>query len=41
LGQIPYEPLPQEKVELPERSTKGAYDDNATLNDRRFVPERY
>jgi polyphosphate kinase 2 len=41
LAQIPYEPLPQEKVQLPERSTKGAYDDDATLSGRRFVPEKY
>jgi polyphosphate kinase 2 len=41
LAQIPYEPLPQEEVQLPERSTKGAYDDDATLSGRRFVPEKY
>jgi polyphosphate kinase 2 len=41
LSQIPYEKLPQEKVELPERSTKDAYDDEATLAGRRFVPEKY
>jgi polyphosphate kinase 2 len=41
LSQIPYEPLPQEAVQLPERSTKGAYDDQGTLSGRRFVPEKY
>jgi polyphosphate kinase len=41
LGQIPYESLPQEKVQLPERSTKGAYDDQASLSGRTFVPEVY
>ena len=41
LSQIPYENLPQEKIELPERSTKHAYDDQATLSGRRFVPETY
>jgi polyphosphate kinase 2 len=41
LSQIPYEPLPQEAVQLPERSTKGAYDDASTLSGRRFVPEKY
>jgi polyphosphate kinase 2 (PPK2 family) len=38
---IPYEPVPKQKVKLPKRSKKGAYDDEATLKDRRFVPERY
>jgi hypothetical protein len=41
LDQVPYEPLPQEKIQLPERSTKGAYDDQATLNGHKFVPEKY
>jgi polyphosphate kinase 2 len=41
LSQIPYEKLPQEKVDLPDRSTKEAYDDEATLAGRRFVPEKY
>jgi polyphosphate kinase 2 len=38
---IPYKDVPREKIELVERSMKGAYDDQATLKDRRFVPERY
>lgn len=41
LSQIPYKKLPQSKVQLPNRSKKGAYDDEATLKDRRFVPEKY
>jgi polyphosphate kinase 2 len=41
LSQIPYERLPQESIQLPERSTKGAYDDQSTLKGRRFVPEKY
>jgi polyphosphate kinase len=41
LSLIPYRNLPQEKVKLPKRSNKGAYDDQATLKGRRFVPERY
>jgi polyphosphate kinase 2 (PPK2 family) len=41
LDQIPYEDLPREKVQLPERSTKGAYDDQATLKGRRFIPDKY
>ena len=38
---IPYKPVPRSKVRLPERSKKGAYDDQASLKGRRFVPERY
>ena len=30
-----------EKIELPKRSKKDAYDDQATLVSRKFVPERY
>jgi polyphosphate kinase 2 len=41
LRQISYLPLPQEKIELPQRSEKGAYDDQATLEGRRFVQEKY
>jgi polyphosphate kinase 2 len=41
LSQIPYERLPRDEVKLPERSTKRAYDDQATLEGRRFVPEKY
>ena len=38
---IPYKKAPREKVKLPERSMKHAYDDQATLKGRRFVPEKY
>ena len=38
---IPYKKVPREKIRLPKRSMKGAYDDQATLKGRRFVPERY
>ncbi len=38
---IPYKEVPRDKVKLPKRSTKGEYDDQATLEGRRFVPERY
>ena len=38
---IPYEEAPKHKVKLAKRSTKGAYDDEATLVNRRFVPEKY
>jgi polyphosphate kinase len=41
LSTIPYKRLPNERVKLPNRSTKGAYDDNASLKRRRFVRERY
>jgi len=41
LSLIPYRQAPREKVKLPKRSTKGAYDDHATLKSRRFVPEKY
>jgi polyphosphate kinase len=40
LTQIPYEQLPREQVKLPQRSNKDAYDDQATLSGRRFVPEK-
>jgi polyphosphate kinase len=38
---IPYRKAPREKVKLPERSTKGAYDDQSTLKGRRFIAEEY
>jgi polyphosphate kinase len=38
---IPYKDAPREKVELPKRSSKGRYDDQATLEGRRFVADRY
>ncbi len=41
LSLIPYEDLPRDKVELPKRSNEGKYDDQATLDGRRFVPEKY
>jgi polyphosphate kinase len=41
LSQIPYKKVPREKVKLPKRSMKHAYDDQATLKDRKFVPEKY
>jgi polyphosphate kinase len=41
LSQIPYKKLPREAVELPKRSKKGAYDDEASMANRRFVPEKY
>jgi len=38
---IPYKKVAREKVNLPERAKKGAYDDQATVKGRRFVPEKY
>jgi hypothetical protein len=41
LSLIPYEVVSREKVELPKRSKKDAYDDTASIANRRFVPEKY
>jgi len=41
LSLIPYKAVPREKVKLPARSMKGAYDDQSSLKGRRFVPEKY
>jgi polyphosphate kinase 2 len=41
LSVIPYRDVPREKIKLPDRSTKHAYDDQASLKGRKFVPERY
>jgi hypothetical protein len=41
LERIPYRKVRRPKIELPERSRKGAYDDQKSLAKRRFVPERY
>jgi polyphosphate kinase 2 len=41
LSLIPYQKVPRSKVKLPKRSEKDAYDDQATLQHRRFVPEKY
>jgi polyphosphate kinase 2 len=38
---IPYEKVPRDKVKLLERVTKGEYDDQASLEGRTFVPERF
>jgi polyphosphate kinase 2 len=38
---VAHKKLPREKIELPERSMKGSYDDQAPLKGRRFVPEKY
>jgi len=41
LKQIPHKKLDRPKVKLPNRSKKHAYDDEATLAHRRFVPAVY
>jgi polyphosphate kinase len=41
LSLIPYKRIPRKKVKLPRRSKKRAYDDQATLQGRRFVREKY
>jgi polyphosphate kinase 2 len=41
LSRIPYKKVKRDKVKLPKRSMKGAYNDHATLKGRRFVAEKY
>jgi polyphosphate kinase 2 (PPK2 family) len=41
LDLIPHNKLPREKVKLPARSKKHKYDDQASLEGRRFIPEQY
>jgi polyphosphate kinase len=41
LSRIPYKKTSRKKVELPKRSTKDKYDDDASLKRRKFVAERY
>ena len=41
LSRIPYKKMPRPKVKLPKRSDKMAYDDEATIQDRRWISEKY
>lgn len=41
LSSIPYKKVPRKRIKLPKRSMKRAYDDQATLKGRKFVPEKY
>lgn len=41
LSLIPYKVLPRGDIKLPKRSTRRAYDDQATLRHRRSVPQVY
>jgi polyphosphate kinase 2 len=39
LSIIPYEPVKRQKVKLPQRSKKNAYDDETPMKNRRWIPE--
>jgi hypothetical protein len=39
LKAVPYKAAPRAKIKLPKRSTKGAYDDVASLKGLRFVED--
>jgi hypothetical protein len=41
LSLIPYKKVVRKKVKLPKRSKQGAYNDLATLKNKRFVPAKY
>jgi polyphosphate kinase len=41
LNLLPYKKVPREKIKLPKRSMKDAYDDRSSLKGRKFVPETY
>jgi polyphosphate kinase len=41
LSQIPYKKVPHQAVKLPARSAKGRYDDQLSVKEHRFVPEKY
>jgi polyphosphate kinase len=41
LSRIPYRDVPRQKVALPKRKNKDAYDDQAPLKRRHFVPQEY
>ena len=41
LEQIPYKKVPKQKVRMPKRSSKDAYDDDTSLKGRRFVSEKF
>ncbi len=41
LSLFPYEPVPHEKVKLPDRSMKHSYDDEKSMKKRRWIPENY
>ena len=41
LSQFPYEDLPRDKVMLGKRSTRGSYDDEASIANFNVIPEKY
>jgi len=41
LGPLPYEAPKRDKVKLPSREKKHAYDDEATIKDRRWIEEKF
>ena len=41
LSRIPYKKVSRKKIKLPNRSEKGAYDDEKTIARRRWVGDRY
>jgi hypothetical protein len=41
LDLIPYKKITRDKIKLPKRSKKDAYDDQASLKGRNFVPDNY
>jgi hypothetical protein len=41
LNLIPHKEIKRERVKLPKRSMNGAYNDEASLQGRKFVPEKY
>lgn len=41
LDQFPYKRVKRDKVKLPERSMKGAYNDEKPMRKRKFVKEAY
>jgi polyphosphate kinase 2 len=41
LSCVPYEKVPRKRAALPKRSTKDAYDDQASIQSRRIVPATY
>ena len=41
LDRVPYKKVPHDKVDLPKRSKKHAYDDQTSLKGRKFVAQKY
>jgi hypothetical protein len=41
LSQIPYKELPRPTVKLGKRNLKGKYNDKASLEGRRIIPQKY